>query len=65
MTLLYILNLLGEAVFAVTGVLAAARKNLDLLGVLVIAIITAIGGGTLRDCCSTAIPSSGSMKKST
>src|SRR5688572_18953386 len=49
MTLLYILNLLGAAVFAVSGVLAAARKNLDLLGVLVIAIVTAIGGGTLRD----------------
>jgi uncharacterized membrane protein YeiH len=49
MTLLFVLNLLGEAVFAVTGVLAAARKSLDLLGVLVIAIITAIGGGTLRD----------------
>jgi uncharacterized membrane protein YeiH len=49
MSLLYILNLMGAAVFAISGVLAAARKNLDLLGVLVIAIVTAIGGGTLRD----------------
>ena len=49
MSLLYILNLLGAAVFAVSGVLAAARKKFDLLGVLVIAIVTAIGGGTLRD----------------
>jgi uncharacterized membrane protein YeiH len=49
MTLFYALNLLGAAVFAISGVLAAARKNLDLLGVLVIAIVTAIGGGTLRD----------------
>lgn len=49
MSLLEILNLLGAAVFAVSGVLAAGRKNLDLLGVLVIAIVTAIGGGTLRD----------------
>jgi uncharacterized membrane protein YeiH len=49
MTLPYILNLFGVAVFAVSGVLAAGRKNLDLLGVLVIAIVTAIGGGTLRD----------------
>lgn len=49
MSLLYLLNLLGAAVFAISGVLAAARKNLDLLGVLVIAIVTAIGGGTLRD----------------
>lgn len=49
MSLLFILNLLGAAVFAVSGVLAAGRKNLDLLGVVVVAIVTAIGGGTLRD----------------
>ena len=35
--------------FAVSGALAAGRKRLDLLGVLVIALVTAIGGGTLRD----------------
>jgi uncharacterized membrane protein YeiH len=39
----------GVAVFAISGALAAARKNLDLLGVVVIATVTAIGGGTLRD----------------
>jgi uncharacterized membrane protein YeiH len=45
----YLLELLGVAVFAVSGVLAAGRKGLDLLGVAVIAVVTAIGGGTLRD----------------
>ncbi len=45
----YTLELLGVAVFAVSGVLAAGRKGLDALGVAVIAIVTAIGGGTLRD----------------
>jgi len=49
MALLQWLNLMGEAVFAVSGVLAAGRKRLDLLGVLVIATVTAVGGGTLRD----------------
>jgi uncharacterized membrane protein YeiH len=49
MSLLFVLTLVGEAVFAVSGVLAAGRKSLDLLGVVVIAIVTAIGGGTLRD----------------
>jgi uncharacterized membrane protein YeiH len=39
----------GTAVFAVSAVLAAGRKNLDLLGVLVIAVMTATGGGTVRD----------------
>lgn len=47
--LLYILDLLGVAVFAVSGALAAGRKRLDLLGVLVVATVTAIGGGTTRD----------------
>jgi uncharacterized membrane protein YeiH len=49
MSLPFLLNLLGAAVFAVGGVLAAGRKSLDLLGVVAIAIVTAIGGGTLRD----------------
>lgn len=46
---LYVLSLFGVAVFAVSGALAAGRKRLDLFGVLVIATVTAIGGGTLRD----------------
>lgn len=47
--MLYVVDLLGVSVFAVSGALAAGRKRLDLLGVLVIAAVTAIGGGTLRD----------------
>lgn len=43
------LDLLGTAVFAVSGALAAGRKRLDLLGVLVLALVTAVGGGTIRD----------------
>jgi len=42
-------DLAGVAVFAVSGALAAGRKGLDLLGVIVLATVTAIGGGTLRD----------------
>jgi uncharacterized membrane protein YeiH len=48
-SLLHALDLLGVAVFAASGVLAAGRKNMDLLGVVVIAMVTALGGGTLRD----------------
>ncbi len=47
--LLYILDLFGVAVFAASGALAAVSAQLDLLGVLVLASITAVGGGTLRD----------------
>ncbi|AXQ28590.1 trimeric intracellular cation channel family protein [Solimonas sp. K1W22B-7] len=43
------IELAGVAFFAVSGALAAGRKSLDLLGVVVIAWVTATGGGTLRD----------------
>lgn len=47
--LLYILGLIGAAVFAASGALAAGRKGFDWIGVGVIAVVTATGGGTLRD----------------
>jgi uncharacterized membrane protein YeiH len=47
--ILHVLDLVGVAVFAVSGVLAARSRGLDILGVIVIAAITAVGGGTLRD----------------
>ncbi|HJR67469.1 MAG TPA: trimeric intracellular cation channel family protein [Gemmatimonadaceae bacterium] len=40
---------MGAAVFAASGALAAGRRRMDVLGVLVIAIVTAVGGGTIRD----------------
>jgi uncharacterized membrane protein YeiH len=46
---LYVLSLAGVAVFAISGALTAGRKRLDLFGVTVIAIATALGGGTIRD----------------
>jgi uncharacterized membrane protein YeiH len=47
--LLFWLDLVGVAVFAVSGGLTAARKQLDLVGFLFVAAVTGIGGGTLRD----------------
>ena len=44
-----VIEMLGVAVFAVSGALAAGRKSLDLVGVVAIAIVTAVGGGTIRD----------------
>src|SRR4029453_5095623 len=54
--ILHFLDLVGVAVFAVSGVLAARPRGLDLLGVIVIAAITAIGGGTLRDLLLNRYP---------
>lgn len=46
---LYVLDLIGVAVFAFSGVLSAKTMKLDVFGVVVVATITAIGGGTVRD----------------
>lgn len=43
------LDLFGVAVFAISGALAAGRKRLDLLGVIVLGLVTGVGGGTVRD----------------
>ena len=45
----YLLDLVGTGVFAISGALAAGRRGLDLIGVMVLGTVTAIGGGTIRD----------------
>lgn len=47
--LLLTLDLLGTAIFALTGALEGVRHRLDLLGILVLSAITGVGGGVLRD----------------
>lgn len=49
MNVIYILDLLGVAVFSISGFLAARENKMDLFGGLVIAFVTCIGGGTIRD----------------
>jgi uncharacterized membrane protein YeiH len=44
-----IIDVLGTIAFAISGVLVAMEKKLDLFGVIIIAFVTSIGGGTLRD----------------
>ncbi len=45
----YTLDILGTIAFAISGVLVAINKKMDPFGILIIAFVTAIGGGTLRD----------------
>ncbi len=44
-----IIGILGTIAFAISGVLIALHKRMDVFGVLIIAFVTAVGGGTLRD----------------
>lgn len=55
-TLLLVLDLVGIAVFGVSGALAGVDKNLDLFGVLFLSVATAIGGGFMRDALIGATP---------
>lgn len=54
--LLHYLFLMGICVEAITGALAAGRKKMDFFGVMLIACITALGGGTVRDALFNTYP---------
>jgi len=53
---LYLLDLIGTASFAASGAWAAVRRQMDLFGVLVLGLVTAVGGGTLRDILLGDLP---------
>lgn len=44
-----ILDILGVIAFSISGVLTSLRKRMDAFGILIIAFVTSVGGGTLRD----------------
>lgn len=54
--LLHYLFIMGICVEAITGALAAGRKKMDFFGVMLIACITALGGGTVRDILFNTYP---------
>lgn len=47
--MIYILDIAGVAVFAISGALVAREKKMDIFGGIVLALVTAVGGGTFRD----------------
>jgi uncharacterized membrane protein YeiH len=48
-SLLQALDIFGTVVFAFSGALKAGKKGMDIIGMMIISCITAVGGGTLRD----------------
>lgn len=56
MELIYLLDLIGTLVFAISGALQANRHNLDFLGFMVLAVSTGVGGGIIRDMMLGATP---------
>ncbi|MGO3707571.1 MAG: trimeric intracellular cation channel family protein [Mesonia hippocampi] len=49
MDYLFIIDTLGVIAFTISGVLSAIKKRMDLFGIFIIAFVTAVGGGTIRD----------------
>ena len=54
MSLYLIIDILGTIAFAISGVLTAIKHRMDPFGILIIAFVTAVGGGTLRDLLISA-----------
>ncbi len=49
MDFILVLDILGVVAFSISGALAGMRKKLDPFGIVIIAFVTSVGGGTLRD----------------
>src|SRR5687768_14916916 len=56
MSLTLALDIIGTAVFALSGALLAVRKDLDIFGVAVLSLAAGLGGGLLRDVLLGATP---------
>ena len=44
----YLIDILGTIAFAISGVLVAINKKMDLFGIFIIAFVTAVGGGDFK-----------------
>ncbi len=56
MDILYLLDLFGSFVFALSGCILAARKTFDVFGFFIVGFFTAVGGGTFRDVIIGNVP---------
>lgn len=56
MSIIYFLDILGTFAFAISGALVAMKRKFDAFGVIIIAFVTAVGGGMLRDVLIDAHP---------
>ena len=54
--LIFIVEIIGTIAFSSSGAMVAVRKRLDLFGIIVLGVITAVGGGMLRDLMIGNIP---------
>ncbi|SDZ01050.1 trimeric intracellular cation channel family protein [Nitrosomonas sp. Nm33] len=58
-SILHFIDLFGTFIFALSGAVIGVKKNYDVFGVFVISLVTAVGGGVIRDICISATPPAG------
>src|SRR5688572_13504534 len=56
MEFLRVIDIVGTVAFSIAGTFAAMEKKLDVFGIFIIAFVTALGGGTLRDVLIGEVP---------
>ena len=54
--MLFLIDMIGTVAFAFSGAMTAIRKEMDILGVMILGMITAVGGGIIRDMILRTLP---------
>ena len=57
-SIFFLIEAVGTIAFASSGAMVAIRQNLDLLGIIVLGVTTAVGGGMMRDILLGSVPPS-------
>lgn len=55
-SIFFLIEAVGTIAFASSGAMVAIRQNLDLLGIIVLGVTTAVGGGMMRDILLGIVP---------
>ena len=48
-TIIFVLEIIGTLAFSASGAMTAVKKNMDVFGVIILGLTTAVGGGVIRD----------------
>ena len=54
--MLLVLDMIGTVAFALSGAMTAIKKKMDILGVMILGMVTAVGGGMMRDIILGIVP---------
>lgn len=54
--MLFVLDMIGTVAFALSGAMTAIKKKMDILGVVILGMVTAVGGGMIRDIVLGILP---------